>query len=41
MEMSTFETLSAHRESKLTVRTLLWAGLWTGVVVCGFALFLR
>jgi hypothetical protein len=41
MEMNTFETMSMHRESKLTVWTILWAGLWTGVVVCGFALLLR
>jgi hypothetical protein len=41
MELNSFETLSVHTESKLTVWTVLWAGLWTGVVVCGFTLYLR
>ena len=35
------ETLSVYNESRLTIWTLMWAGFWTGVVVCGFALLLR
>ncbi len=41
MEANTIDTLSPQKESNLTVSTLAWMGLWTSVVVCGFALFLR
>ena len=35
------ETLSVHNESRLTIWTLMWTGFWTGVVLCGFVLWLR
>jgi hypothetical protein len=41
MEANTINTLNPHKESNLTIWTLAWMGLWTGVVVCGFALFLH
>jgi hypothetical protein len=41
MEIDNFDTLSLHKESKLTIWTLAWMGFWTGVVVCGFVLLLR
>lgn len=28
-------------ESRLTVWSLMWAGFWTGVVLCGFVLLMR
>lgn len=28
-------------ESRLTVGSLMWAGFWTGVVLCGFVLLMR
>jgi hypothetical protein len=41
VKRNAFETLNAHGGSKLTIWTLMWMGLWTVVVVCGFALLLR
>ena len=34
-------TLKSQNEPRLTVWTLIWAGLWTGVVLCGFVWVLR
>jgi hypothetical protein len=34
-------TLKNRREPRLTVWTLIWAGLWTGVLLCGFVLLMR
>jgi hypothetical protein len=41
MQTDAIAIVSAYRESKLTIWTLMWTGFWTGVVVCGFVLFLR
>jgi hypothetical protein len=33
-------TLKDRRE-RLTVWTLVWAGFWTGVLLCGFVMLMR
>jgi hypothetical protein len=34
-------TLKSQGEPRLTVWTLIWAGFWTGVLLCGFVLLMR
>ena len=34
-------TLQKHKEPRLTVGTLMWAGFWTGVLLCGFVLLMH
>jgi hypothetical protein len=34
-------SLKSHKEPCLTVWTLIWAGFWTGVLLCGFVLIMR
>ena len=33
-------TLQKHKEPRLSVATLMWVGFWTGVLLCGFVLFM-
>ena len=33
--------LKNHRDPRHTVWMLMWAGFWTGVVLCGFVLLMR
>jgi hypothetical protein len=32
--------LKNHKESRHTILMLMWAGFWTGVVLCGFVLLM-
>jgi hypothetical protein len=34
-------TLKSRKEPRLTVWTLVWAGFWTGVLMCGFVFIMR
>jgi hypothetical protein len=34
-------SLKSREEPRLTVWTLIWAGFWTGVLLCGFVLVMR
>jgi hypothetical protein len=38
---SDMRAVAIHKEPRLTVLTLMWAGFWTGVLLCGFVLLLR
>ena len=42
MALETSEiTLKSRKEPRLTAWTLVWAGFWTGVLLCGFVLLMR
>jgi hypothetical protein len=34
-------TVKSRNEPRLTVWTLIWAGFWTGVLLCGFVMLMR
>ncbi len=34
-------TLKSHKEPRFTIWTLVWAGLWSGVLIYGFVLLMR
>lgn len=34
-------TLHKHKEPRLTVGTLMWMGFCTGMLLCGFVLFMH
>lgn len=41
MDLKPEFTLKTRSEPRLTVWTLIWAGFWTGVLLCGFVLVMR
>jgi hypothetical protein len=40
-EQGGIRVITSHREPRLDVLTLMWAGFWTGVALYGFALLMR
>ena len=33
--------LKSERQPRLSIFMLMWAGFWTGILLCGFVLLLR